>query len=125
MMVELQLWQMISLLLGFFGAVWGFWRYIKGKEEKEFGAHMKRLDDRFNLIDKDMSPLKQSTATLDTRVGAIEKNLERINTSPVLLEMPAEVREMRACQKGMQHSMDVMRTSLSRIEDYLLNGNRR
>jgi hypothetical protein len=100
MMVEIQLWHMVTLLLSFFGAVWAFWQYVKGREDKGQDTAQKALDTRFN---------------------AIERDLEQIKHSPVMNDLPAQVREMRACQNATQDALNVMRTSLLRIEDFLLN----
>jgi hypothetical protein len=54
MIVEIQLWQMITLLLSFFGCVAGFWKIIEARREKSDDRRWedlhRHIDARFQAI---------------------------------------------------------------------------
>lgn len=63
MTVQLELWQLVTLLLAFFGAVWAFGKVLMGQLDK-------RLDERFKAQE---SLREQAQRHWDTKFAGLER----------------------------------------------------
>ena len=58
---------------------------------------------------------------MKTRVDVLEERIKHMPTTDELTELEGTVKAIKATLDGMADSHDVVRTTLTRVENYLLN----
>jgi predicted nucleic acid-binding Zn-ribbon protein len=121
MMVEIQLWHMVTLLLSFFGAVWGFWKYVKAKEDAAISEDKRDREARLAAIQAENATAMAQIRDLVHKVALCEKDVEHLKNAPVFAELRGEIATVGARQESVRAEISQIRGALSRIEDFLLN----
>jgi hypothetical protein len=78
--------------------------------------------DHKAAIDKIEDSASKAAAALAARLTAVEAVAAQCATREQLSSLQADYREMKAKVEAVDDSLSQIRTSVSRIEDYLLNG---
>jgi hypothetical protein len=81
MMVEIELWHLIALLLSFFGAVVGFWKFIEARREKSDDRRWedlhRHLDARFLDISEAQRKEREEWIKLERGLMELKAELPR------------------------------------------------
>ncbi|MDR2624949.1 MAG: hypothetical protein LBC37_01290 [Zoogloeaceae bacterium] len=72
MVIELQLWHLISLLLSFFGAVWGSAKMLAAQFEKRIGERFDAQEKRGELTNERIDDLSSRFDDLDNALRTLK-----------------------------------------------------
>ncbi|MDR2092323.1 MAG: hypothetical protein LBP58_03250 [Azoarcus sp.] len=131
MMIEIQLWHLVSLLLSFFAVVWGFWKYVKSREEAESAETRKEVNERFTSIRNDVraaldkiDTLARTLVDLGNKIVVCEKDIEMQRNPASYEALRGDIREVAADHRSMRSEILEIRRALNQINDFLLNRTR-
>ncbi|GHU08325.1 hypothetical protein AGMMS50225_06760 [Betaproteobacteria bacterium] len=127
-MIEISFWQVVSLLLTFFGGVMGFWKFVEARKEKVRDEDQKHMDTRFSALDAAIRQTGEHVNSHATRLTAVEKDvdyvkrsLEHIPDKREFAELQGDLKAVKVAQDALGREVGTIRSSLVRIEDFLLN----
>lgn len=101
--------QWVGLLITGFAVLWAKVNFIPRADHKA-------------SVDKIESVASKDKAEISARVTAVEAVAAQCATREQLSSLQADYREMKAKVEAVDDSLSQIRTSVARIEDYLLKG---
>ncbi|MCL1861803.1 MAG: hypothetical protein FWG52_09785 [Proteobacteria bacterium] len=114
MIVEVQLWQIVTLLVSFFGCVAGFWKFTEARREK---AEDRRWNDLHRYMDSRFKDIANTQRDTHEKSDKLERSL---------LELKAELPQKYLMREDYVRQQSVIETKLDalarRIESIMLNG---